>query len=152
MLIGDWDRHYDQWRWGEHKVGDQIIYKPIPRDRDQAFSKYDGALLSILMNIPDLRHMQTFKNEIKNVKWFNKEPYPLDIAFLKTATLKDWTDQATYIQEHLTNKDIDGAFTNLPKEVQDGTIQSIQEKLKLRKNNLQNTRLVIIKPYREQLL
>lgn len=136
MLIGDWDRHYDQWRWGEHKVGDQIIYKPIPRDRDQAFSKYDGALLSILMNIPDLRHMQTFKNEIKNVKWFNKEPYPLDIAFLKTATLKDWTDQATYIQEHLTNKDIDGAFTNLPKEVQDGTIQSIQEKLKLRKNQL----------------
>ena len=136
MLIGDWDRHYDQWRWGEHKVGDQIIYKPIPRDRDQAFSKYDGALLSILMNIPDLRHMQTFKSDIKNVKWLNREPYPLDIAFLKTTTLKDWMDQAVYIQEHLTDKDIDKAFTNLPKEVQDGTIQSIQENLKLRKNQL----------------
>ena len=81
MLIGDWDRHYDQWRWGEYKEGDKIIYKPIPRDRDQAFTKYDGALLSILMNIPALRHMQTFKDKIKNVKWFNREPYPLDLPF-----------------------------------------------------------------------
>jgi hypothetical protein len=35
MLIGDWDRHYDQWRWAEYKKG-QVIYRPIPRDRDQA--------------------------------------------------------------------------------------------------------------------
>ncbi|MEO8516871.1 MAG: metallophosphoesterase, partial [Flavobacterium sp.] len=27
MLIGDWDRHFDQWRWGEYKVGDKVIYK-----------------------------------------------------------------------------------------------------------------------------
>src|SRR5690606_5124997 len=45
MLIGDWDRHYDQWRWAEYKVGNKVIYKPIPRDRDQAFTKYDGTLL-----------------------------------------------------------------------------------------------------------
>jgi hypothetical protein len=51
-------------------------YLQIPRDRDQAFSKFDGALLSILMTIPALRHMQTFKDDIKNIKWFNREPYP----------------------------------------------------------------------------
>jgi hypothetical protein len=34
------------------------LFRPIPRDRDQAFSKFDGALLSILMTIPTLRHMQ----------------------------------------------------------------------------------------------
>jgi hypothetical protein len=37
MLIGDWDRHYDQWRWAEYKKKGQVIYRPIPRDRDQAF-------------------------------------------------------------------------------------------------------------------
>jgi hypothetical protein len=37
MLIGDWDRHYDQWRWGEYKVGDKVIYKPVPRDRSSIF-------------------------------------------------------------------------------------------------------------------
>ena len=137
MLIGDWDRHYDQWRWGEYKENDKIIYKPIPRDRDQAFTKYDGALLSLLMNMPALRHMQTFKNKIRNVKWFNHEPYPLDLAFLKTANESEWTAQAKYIQENLSDAAIENAFGGLPKEAQDGTIESIKHKLKVRRDQLQ---------------
>ena len=137
MLIGDWDRHSDQWRWGEYKKDGKVTYKPIPRDRDQAFTKYDGTLLSLLMNIPALRHMRTFKNEIDNVKWLNREPYPLDLAFLRTSDEKDWLAQAKYIQEHLTDSDIDNAFTALPKEVQDQTIEEIKSKLKNRKKNLQ---------------
>ena len=136
MLIGDWDRHYDQWRWAEYKVGDKVIYKPIPRDRDQAFTKYDGALLSLLMNIPALRHMQSFKNDIKNVKWFNREPYPLDLALLKKATQNDWITQAKFIEENLSDESIDAAFNNLPAEVQDETIASIKQKLKHRKTQL----------------
>lgn len=137
MLIGDWDRHSDQWRWGEYNDGEKIIYKPIPRDRDQAFSKYDGALLSLLMNMPALRHMQTFKETIRNVKWFNREPYPQDIALLKTANENDWINQAKFIQENLSDADIDIAFNNLPATIQDETIESIKHKLKVRKNQLQ---------------
>ncbi|PAM96574.1 metallophosphoesterase [Flavobacterium sp. IR1] len=137
MLIGDWDRHSDQWRWAEYKVGDKIIYKPIPRDRDQAFSKYDGTLLSILMNIPALRHMRSFKDKIDNVKWLNREPYPMDLAFLKTADEQDWITQAKYIQENLSDAAIDNAFKSLPKEVQDETIEDIKRKLKNRKKELQ---------------
>ena len=137
MLIGDWDRHSDQWRWAEHKKGSKVLYEPIPRDRDQAFVKYDGTLLSILMNIPALRHMRTFKNKIDNVKWLNREPYPMDLAFLKTAEEKDWIAQAKYIQENLSDSDIDKAFKNLPKEVQDATIEDIKKKLKNRKKDLQ---------------
>jgi hypothetical protein len=136
MLIGDWDRHYDQWRWGEYNEGKKIIYKPIPRDRDQAFSKYDGALLSILMNVPSLRHMQTFNEDITNIKWLNREAYSLDLAFLKNATQKDWILQAKYIQENLSDSDIDHAFDYLPTEVQDETIAEIKQKLKLRRTQL----------------
>lgn len=136
MLIGDWDRHFDQWRWGEYKQGDKVIYKPIPRDRDQAFSKYDGAILSIVMKIPDLRHMQTFKERISNVKWFNREPYPLDIAFIKNSPEKVWIEQAKYIQDNLSDEDIAVAFKKLPLEMQDETIESIKEKLKVRKSDL----------------
>ncbi|MFV8325457.1 metallophosphoesterase [Flavobacterium sp. ZS1P14] len=138
MLIGDWDRHEDQWRWGEYKEGKKIIYKPIPRDRDQAFTKYDGVLLSILMNMPALRHMQTFKAKIKNVKWLNREPYPLDLAFLKTANEKQWVQQALYIQENLSDAAIDDAFNSLPAAVQDKTIESIKQQLKVRKTQLQH--------------
>lgn len=138
MLIGDWDRHSDQWKWAEYQDGDKTIYKPIPRDRDQAFSKYDGAAFKIIMNVPAIRHMKTFKDDIKNVKWINMEPYPLDLVFLKSSTEEDWIAQAKYIQEHLTDNDIDDAFNNIPKEVKDETIADIQRKLKLRKTKLQD--------------
>jgi len=136
MLIGDWDRHTDQWKWGEYKNGDRIIYKPIPKDRDQAFSKYDGALISILMNIPALRHMQSFKEKMGNVKWFNREPYPLDLALITSATEKDWMEEAAYIQENLDSQAINDAFAQLPKEVQDETIEDIKLKLEFRKAHL----------------
>ncbi len=138
MLIGDWDRYEDQWRWGEYNDGEKIIYKPIPLDRNQAFTKYDGALITLLMNNPKLRHMQTFKEKIKNIKWMNREPYPLDLAFLKTAGENEWLKQAKYIQENLSDADIDAAFDNLPTAVQDGTIESIKQKLKIRKTQLQH--------------
>lgn len=138
MFIGDWDRHSDQWKWAEYQDGDKVVYKPVPKDRDQAFSKYDGAAFRIIMNVPAIRHMKTFKDDIKNVKWMNMEPYPLDLIFLKGSTREEWAAQARYIQDHLTDADIDEAFNNLPKEVKDETIADIQSKLKIRKTRLQN--------------
>ena len=137
ILIGDWDRHDDQWRWGAYTVDQKIVYKPIPRDRDQAFTKYDGTLLSLLMKSVPLRHMQSFKDEIKNVKIMNREPYPLDLAVLKKASENDWIKQAKYIEDNLSDDAIDAAFTTLPIAVQDQTITDIKRKLKLRKKDLE---------------
>lgn len=138
MLIGDWDRHEDQWKWAEYKTDKKVHYKPIPRDHDQAFSNYDGAAFKLIMNIPMIRHMKSFKDDIKNVKWMNMEPYPLDLIILKSASEKQWNEQAKFIQENLSDKDIDEAFKNLPQEVQDETISDIQRKLKIRKSTLHN--------------
>ncbi|MEO4005842.1 metallophosphoesterase [Flavobacterium sp. CAU 1735] len=137
MLIGDWDRHSDQWRWAENKEGNTIVYRPIPRDRDQAFSKYDGALLSPLMRVPAIRHMQGFGENIRSVKWFNMEPYPMDLSFAANATENDWIAQARYIHDNLTDALIDNAFFNLPEEVNDATIEDIKKKLKIRKTHLE---------------
>lgn len=137
MLIGDWDRHDDQWRWAEYKTQNGVVYRPIPRDRDQAYPKFDGVAMWFIMNIPALRHMQTFHKEIDNIKWLNREPYPLDLAFLKTANKEDWIKQAAYIKANLTNEDIENAFANLPKEVQDETLQKIKQNLKSRRDDLE---------------
>lgn len=138
MLIGDWDRHDDQWRWARYKNQDGSIYKPIPRDRDQAFTKYDGAALWIIMSLPDLRHMKTFSEKQPNLKWLNREPYPLDLALLKTATENDWLEQAQYIQNHLSDENIHSAFEHLPKEVKDATLEKIKTNLMKRRNELKS--------------
>jgi hypothetical protein len=136
MLIGDWDRHSDQWRWARFNEKDSVIYRPIPRDRDQAFAKYDGAVLYFAMNIPAVRHMQSFKDDIKNVKWFNREPYPMDLAFITKSGENVWKEEAKKLQQLLTDKAIDNAFAGLPKEVQDETIATIKSSLKKRRKKL----------------
>ncbi|WP_379969858.1 metallophosphoesterase [Epilithonimonas sp. UC225_85] len=136
MLIGDWDRHHDQWKFEEKKENENVIYSPIPKDRDQAFAKYDGVITSLLMHIPDLRHMKSFKNQIGNIKWFNREPYPLDLTFTKNSTEKDWLEQAEFIQNNLSENDIREAFKALPKEVQDQVSDDLIKKLLIRKNDL----------------
>lgn len=136
MLIGDWDRHDDQWRWGEYKENGKVIYRPIPRDRDQAFTKYDGKLLSILMNIPALRHMRKFDDDLDNVRWFNREAYTLDLALITQSDEKVWQEQAQYIVDHLSDNEIDIAFENVPKEVKGVTIDKIKSDLKIRKTHL----------------
>ena len=139
MLIGDWDRHEDQWRWAVFKTEKQTIYRPIPRDRDQAFSIFgDGALLNIATKIiPTLRLMQSYSEELKSPKWFNLEPYPLDMALISKASKKDWDAQVKLITTNITNTIIDDAFVNFPEEVKDKTITAIKTKLQGRRRNLQ---------------
>jgi hypothetical protein len=47
MLIGDWDRHEDQWRWHAVKNEDGKVYIAVPRDRDQVLHVVQGLLPGI---------------------------------------------------------------------------------------------------------
>lgn len=137
MLIGDWDRHEDQWRWAEFEEGNKKMYKPVPRDRDQAFSKWDGLILGLVTRtIPDLKLMQVYDDKIRNVKWFNLEPYPLDIALINKSTYKNWEEQALYIQQNITDEVIESALNKMPVEVRGKTTNEIKSKLKGRLKNL----------------
>jgi hypothetical protein len=136
MLVGDWDRHGDQWRWARFNTKDSISYKPIPRDRDQAFVKYGGFALTIIMTAPPLRHMRSFKDKISSVRWFNMEPYPQDLAFITKSGESVWLKAAQELQQELTDEVIEKAFTGLPKEVQDETITRIKETLKKRRADM----------------
>lgn len=138
MLIGDWDRHEDQWRWALYKNEDgSEICKPIPRDRDQAFSIFDGSILSFLRcAVPNLRMMQSFDEELPSPKWFSFEPYPLDMTFINQSTWQDWEREAKTLQTGITDEVIEEAFQNLPEEVKGQTIEEIKVKLKGRRANI----------------
>ncbi|WP_235271040.1 metallophosphoesterase [Flavobacterium sp. 316] len=139
MLIGDWDRHQDQWRWLEFKENGKIIYRPLPRDRDQAFSKMsDGFLLGAAVRlIPVAKILRKYDADLKDVKGFNLEPFPLDMAFINQSDKTIWDEQVKHIQNKITNEVIDEAFQAIPKEIQGETISEIKEILKARRNNLQ---------------
>jgi len=144
MVIGDWDRHVDQWRWAEFKdkKAGKVIYKPIPRDRDQAFSIMgDGFLMKIATRIvPPLKLMEGFNEEIRNVKGFNSSPYSLDMIMISQTDKSQWQEQAKFIQKHLTADVIDKALKMMPKEVQDEvTLKRIKGVLLSRIKDLSKT-------------
>lgn len=139
MLIGDWDRHEDQWRWAEFKENGKIVYRPVPRDRDQAFAIIsDGALLTVLTKIiPGLRGLKSYDEDLKKPKWFNMSPYPLDMALINDSDKSVWDEQVARIIDNITDEVIDEAFSDFPKEVNQNTIQEIRKKLIGRRGNLQ---------------
>ena len=145
MVLGDWDRHVDQWRWAEFKdkKADKVIYKPVPRDRDMAFSNMgDGFFMNIATRIvPGLKIMEGYNKEIRNVKGFNSSPktYILDVALLNKTDREEWSKQAKFIQENLTEEVIDEAFLSFPEEVRDATVDKIKKILLARVARIHET-------------
>ncbi len=137
MILGDWDRHSDQWRWSRFDSKDKKMYRPIPKDRDQVFSNYDGGLLDVIKFIAPLtRKFQVYSEELKNIRWINESGIRLDRTFAQKSDKKIWLEQAEYIKQNLTDEAIDQAFRNLPVELQDATVERIKGYLKKRRDDV----------------
>ncbi|WP_299338880.1 metallophosphoesterase [uncultured Psychroserpens sp.] len=140
MLIGDWDRHQDQWRWAQfnQENGDKY-YRPIPRDRDQVFSNFDGALLSVMRQISgSTKQLQVYDETLKDLKWMNSAGIKLDRVLIQKADRDKWLEQAQLLQDRITDEVIEKAFSKIPEEVQDETLEDIKKKLRGRLSNLQD--------------
>ena len=69
LLIGDWDRHEDQWRWTPEKRGKEKVYTGIPRDRDQVFHVNQG-LFPGIASLPWINPvLGNFSSDIPHVKY-----------------------------------------------------------------------------------
>jgi hypothetical protein len=134
-VIGDWDRHFDQWKWGTSDTGKGKLYYPVPRDRDQAFFNSDGLLLRYLSK-NQIKYLQGFKKDFYSIKWLNWEARDIDRIFMNMLTENDWKNVIDTFQQNLTDNVIDLAVKKLPPEVYAIDSVSIKEKLKSRRDLL----------------
>lgn len=135
MLIGDWDRHFDQWKWGEIDTGKGKLYYPIPRDRDQAFFNSDGLLLwyASQQQVPFLKG---FRKHIARVGWFNFSARDFDRIFLNGLSASSWRNTIGRFQSQLTDEVIESAVRKIPAEVYSYSGQEIIDKLKSRRDEM----------------
>ena len=138
LIIGDWDRHMDQWRWAEfdssNYATDFKLWKPIPRDRDQAFSKYDGIFPSVAAYIvPQINNFGTDYPQIEDLTWNGRF---LDRRVLTELTKSIWDSLTTFVKLTITDVLIDSAIKRLPPEVYPMCYQELSTKLKSRRDNL----------------
>lgn len=134
ILIGDWDRHEDQWRWAEFKTENSTLYKPIARDRDQAFPKYDGIIPGLMKAVvPDL---QSFERDFGSIATLSIAARNLDRNFLNQLSAETWVEVATDVQRKLTDDVIEQSVRQMPKEAFALSGREIIEKLKARRSQL----------------
>ncbi len=137
MLLGDFDRHDDQWRWASFEENGKKIYRPIPRDRDQPFSKYDGVLMRLANWVdPFARQLRVYGPEIQTVKYLAWSSLSFDNPFLNELEWQDWEREVKFIQENLTDEVIDNAFNVWPDKVQELTAGYLKMSLKQRRDDL----------------
>ena len=77
-----------------------------------------------------------YDKDLTDLEWFNKEGIILDRALLQRSGKAAWIQQAEFIKTRLSDEVIDAAFSSLPDEVKDETLDEIIAKLKGRRENL----------------
>ncbi len=117
LLLGDFDRHDDQWRYAEYKDSTTGVssWRVIPRDRDQAMLKIDGKFLRIAgTTLPAIREVQNFSARQKYPGDFTFQGRFLDTRFLNELTREQWMAAAAELKANLTDEEIDHAFDDWP--------------------------------------
>ena len=135
MLIADWDRHIDQWKWGETDSANKKAFYVIPRDRDFAYFNSAGVLVTV-MSWTSLPHMRGFTPESKGLKKLNKKTWFFDHNFLNELDAEDWQRIITAFQLSITDSVISEAIRRMPPETYAIRGKEIEDKLKSRRDGL----------------
>lgn len=139
MLIGDWDRHDGQWGFAEFEKEEKgSVFKPIAKDRDQAFARFDGVLPYLASRKWAMRKFTHFDKDFDDVIGLNFNGRHIDRRLLTSLEWQDWEEKVDEILEQLTPTAIDEAIKDLPPEVYPLSGPSIAATLKARKQGLKS--------------
>jgi hypothetical protein len=115
LFLGDWDRHSDQWRWARFGNGRDDTWKPIPRDRDQVFSRMDGLLLALARQYyPQLVVYGEDYPDLVGLTWNARA---LDRRLLVGLERPVWDSVAAELQSRLNDRVLAAAVASMPEEL-----------------------------------
>jgi hypothetical protein len=132
IFMGDWDRHRKQWRWA--RVPGNPLWVPIPEDRDQAFSRYEGLVLA-LGRRRDPR-LQDFGRHYAGIAGLTTNGREQDRQLLAGFTRDDFRQSATALRAQLTDEAIARAVGRMPAEWQAKDGARLTADLKARRDAL----------------
>lgn len=135
MLIADWDRHYDQWRWLPKDSAAKIVYYALPKDRDQAYFYSHGLLLKFL-RLFALKYTVGFSEKTTNIVKLNGVALTLDQFIITELNKSDWERIANDVYNHLSDEIITGAIRKMPQAIYALNGTTITQKLIDRKKTI----------------
>jgi hypothetical protein len=135
LLLGDNDRHPDQWKWARFGKKDQAPWEPIAEDRDKVFVSYGGLLLNFVrFAVPSL---VTFRSRYSDPSAQFANAGEFDRRMLGSLDKSVWDSVATSLMQRITDPVIDNAVGALPPEYASSS-REIAAKLKARRDGLRD--------------
>jgi hypothetical protein len=136
LLIGDWDRHEDQWRWNAEKTDKGKVYTAVPRDRDQALHVVQGMFPGIAAEPWIDPVLGNFSGNIPNVKYSLMktrfmQPFP-DVQL----SFKEWMEVVNKFTTDESDAVLATSVSRLPEADQKIRGKEILEMLKGRRNRI----------------
>ncbi|MFU1858394.1 BamA/TamA family outer membrane protein [Sphingobacterium sp. NGMCC 1.201703] len=117
VIVSDWDRHEDQWRWyNENQDTDDKDkdYIPIPRDRDQALRVTQGFLMKDIYQRFVNPVMQGFTTGIPNIRYSLFKSRFLNAHPSNQLSHKEWTKEVEQFVARLTDSVLRQSVNSLP--------------------------------------
>jgi hypothetical protein len=136
LLIGDWDRHPDQWRWVDTRKGKTKFYVGIPRDRDQAFYLNEGVFPTLARRSWIVPILQGFKGSIRHVKYNMKEGAFMHSRPGMFIQYDEWMRITNEFVAALPDSVISHALAKLPAAAWQLRHQRLFEQIKQRRDNI----------------
>ncbi|HEY7922696.1 MAG TPA: hypothetical protein VII62_05900, partial [Vicinamibacteria bacterium] len=112
LWIQDWDRHNKQWRW--LRRGKDAPFDPLPEDRDQAFSRFSGFLLSTARGTHP--KFMDFHDSYQNFEGWMTQGGEVDRWLLSAVGRAAFEETARDLAARLTDQVVDDAVGRLPPE------------------------------------
>ncbi len=134
VFLGDRDRHAGQWQWAGYKDGGKQIWKPIPRDRDYAFGRYDGLVPTVSGWLA--HSLVGFSEDYPRIVELTWSGRHLDRRFLNELDKKDWDSISNFLKSRLTDEVLLGAVRQMPPEMFAKKGNTLLNMLKKRRDNL----------------
>ncbi len=136
VLIGDWDRHVQQWTWELYTDGKRSTYLPIPTDRDQAFCRYEGIVpFYVAQYVPQIEDCSDSYPWLADLTWSGRY---LDRRFLSSVEQSVWDSLTTFIMMRITDSVISDAVDGMPEPMHAEEGKNIEHVIKSRRDKLKD--------------
>src|SRR5262249_6808723 len=135
MLVADWDRHLEQFHWVRIKTDEGAhIWRTVPRDRDAAFSTFDGVFPTLTEYYT--KQVAGFGNNYPAIDKLMFAGQYTDRRFLTPLEKQDWDAVTADLKAKLTDSVIEDACRRMPKEMYQKAGAKIIQALKVRRDKL----------------
>ena len=135
ILVGDRDRSENNWLWARFDdVDGGFVWRPVPRDRDQAFVQFDGFLKGLARRYDP--RLVRFQGVYPDIKALTRNAWDIDRNLLVGLDRARWNATVEEVKTAITDAVISDAVSRMPREHYALLGLDLEANLRSRRDNL----------------